>query len=135
MAACRGARPRAYPPGGPRRGPDRQRRRIEPGACVGYNATFTAEQTHELAIVNLGYADGYLRGFSGTGRARIGDRFAPVVGRVSMDTAICVDAAPQLREGDWIELDCDLPGASAQSGLAQYELLTGLGARFEQVWK
>ena len=113
-----------------------QRRRIEPGASVGYNATFTAERTHELAIVNLGYADGYLCGFSGTGRARIGDRFAPVVGRVSMDlTAICVDAAPQLKEGDWIELDFDLPSASAQSGLTQYELLTGLGARFERVWK
>ncbi|HVL21334.1 MAG TPA: alanine racemase [Amaricoccus sp.] len=113
-----------------------QRRRIEPGASVGYNATFTAERTHELAIVNLGYGDGYLCGFSGTGRARIGDRFAPVVGRVSMDlTAICVDAAPQLKEGDWIELDFDLPSASAQSGLTQYELLTGLGARFERVWK
>ena len=113
-----------------------QRRRIEPGASVGYNATFTAERTHELAIVNLGYGDGYLCGFSGTGRARIGDRFAPVVGRVSMDlTAICVDAAPQLKEGDWIELDFDLPSASAQSGLTQYELLTGLGARFERVWR
>ena len=113
-----------------------QRRRIEPGASVGYNATFTAERTHELAIVNLGYGDGYLCGFSGTGRARIGDQFAPVVGRVSMDlTAICVDAAPQLKEGDWIELDYDLPGASAQSGLTQYELLTVLGARFERVWR
>ena len=113
-----------------------QRRRIEAGAAVGYNATFTAARTHELAIVNLGYADGYLRTFSGTGRARIGDQLAPVVGRVSMDlTAICVDAAPQLQEGDWIELDYDLPSASAQSGLSQYELLTGLGARFERVWR
>ena len=71
-----------------------------------------------------------------TGRARIGELFAPVVGRVSMDlTAVCVDDAPQLKEGDWIELDFDLPSASAQSGLTQYELLTGLGARFERVWK
>ena len=42
-----------------------QRRRIEAGASVGYNATFTAERAHELAIVNLGYGDGYLRGFLG----------------------------------------------------------------------
>ena len=113
-----------------------QRRRIEPGATVGYNATFTAERAHELAIVNVGYADGYLRAFSGTGRARIGDHMAPVVGRVSMDlTAICVDGAPGLKEGDWIELDYDLPRAAAQSGLTQYELLTTLSARFERVWK
>ena len=71
-----------------------------------------------------------------TGRARIGDGFAPVVGRVSMDlTAVCVDAAPELAEGDWIELDYDLPAASAQSGLTQYELLTTLGARFERIWR
>ena len=113
-----------------------QRRRIEAGDSVGYNATFTADRPHELAIVNIGYGDGYLRGFSGTGRALIGDGFAPVVGRVSMDlTAICVDDAPLLKAGDWIELDYDLPRASAQSGLTQYELLTTLSARFERVWR
>jgi alanine racemase len=112
-----------------------QRRRVEAGDSVGYNATFTARQNHELAILNIGYADGYLRGFSGTGQVRIGDLFVPVVGRVSMDlTAICVDAAPQLAEGDWVELDFRLPEASAQSGLSQYELLTTLGSRFERVW-
>ena len=113
-----------------------QRRRIEAGDSVGYNATFTAERPHELAILNIGYGDGYLRGFSGTGRARIGAAEAPVVGRISMDlTAICVDEAPQLREGDWVELDYDLPRAAAQSGLSQYELLTNLGARFERIWR
>jgi alanine racemase len=112
-----------------------QRRRIGASETVGYNATFTATQEHELAILNIGYADGYLRGFSGTGRAKIGDRFVPVVGRVSMDlTAVCVDAAPEVREGEWIELDLDLPSASAQSGLSQYELLTTLGARYERRW-
>jgi alanine racemase len=113
-----------------------QRRRVGPGDRVGYGGTFTADRDRELAILNIGYADGYLRGFSGTGRARIGENFAPVVGRVSMDlTAICVDAAPKLAEGDWIALDYDLPAAAAQSGLSQYELLTGLGARFERVWR
>lgn len=113
-----------------------QRRRIEAGDSVGYNATFTADQPCELAIVNIGYGDGYLRGFSGTGQARIGGNFAPVVGRVSMDlTAIRIDDMAQLKEGDWVELDYDLPRASAQSGLSQYELLTNLGARFERNWK
>ncbi len=112
-----------------------QRRRVEAGDSVGYNATFTARRRHELAIINLGYADGYLRGFSGTGRARLETGFAPVVGRVSMDlTALCVDQAPHLREGDWVELDYDLPSAAGQSGLSQYELLTGLGSRFGRHW-
>ncbi len=112
-----------------------QRRSIQPGDSVGYNSTFTAETPCELAILNLGYADGYLRGFSNSGRARIGDGFAPVVGRVSMDlTAIRVDDAPGIAEGDWVELDFDLPSASAQSGLSQYELLTMLGARYQRRW-
>jgi alanine racemase len=112
-----------------------QRRRIGRGDTVGYNATFTAEREMELAIVNLGYADGYLRGFSGTGQARVGHGLAPVIGRVSMDlTAICVDAAPELAEGDWIEIDFDLARASAQSGLSQYELLTTLGRRHQRLW-
>jgi alanine racemase len=111
-----------------------QRRRIEEGDAVGYNATFRAERPTELAILNLGYADGYLRGFSGRGSAGNG-RF-PVIGRVSMDLIImCVDADPTVEEGDWLGIDYDLTQASAQSGLSPYELLTGLGSRFERVWQ
>jgi alanine racemase len=110
-----------------------QRRRVEAGDAVGYNATFRAQQPTELAILNLGYADGYLRGFSGRGSAG-GGRF-PITGRVSMDLiALCVDADPSVAEGDWVEIDYDLAMASAQSGLSPYELLTGLGSRFERVW-
>jgi alanine racemase len=112
-----------------------QRRRIAAGDCVGYGATFVAERAHEIAILNIGYADGYLRGFSGKGRVRIGDGFAPVVGRVSMDlTAILVDGTPDLAEGDWVELDYDLAAASGQSGLSQYEILTTLGTRHRRQW-
>ena len=113
-----------------------QRRRVEAGGSVGYNSTWTAEAPAELAILNIGYADGYLRGFSGTGRARLPGGFAPVVGRVSMDlTAILVDEAPELKEGDWVELDYALPAAAAQSGLSQYEVLTTLGRRHARQWR
>ena len=112
-----------------------QRRRIGRGDTVGYNATFTADRGMELAILNLGYADGFLRGFSNSGRAKVGGSYGSVVGRVSMDlTAICVDGAPELAEGDWVELDFDLATAAAQSGLSQYELLTTLGARYRRIW-
>jgi alanine racemase len=110
-----------------------QRRTVRAGESVGYNATFTATKDIALAIVNLGYADGYLRGFSGKGAAD-GGRF-PVIGRVSMDLiAVCVDADPALGEGDWLTLDYDLPAAAATSGLSQYELLTGLGDRSIRRW-
>ena len=113
-----------------------QRRTIRTGESCGYGATFAAEADTEAAILNIGYADGYLRGFSSSGSAFAGELALPVLGRVSMDLiAVRCDAAPDLKEGDWVEIDYDLPTASKQSGLSQYELLTTLGDRFERRWR
>jgi alanine racemase len=112
-----------------------QRRTIPEGESCGYGATFVAHDDTEAAILNIGYADGYLRGFSSHGSAFSGEYALPVLGRVSMDLiAVGVDAASGLKEGDWVEIDYDLPSASKQSGLSQYELLTTLGSRFERRW-
>ena len=112
-----------------------QRRVVPEGESCGYGATFTAREDTEAAILNIGYADGYLRGFSSRGSAFAGEYALPVLGRVSMDLiAVGVDAAPGLKEGDWVEIDYDLPSASKQSGVSQYELLTTLGSRFERRW-
>ena len=48
--------------------------------------------------------------------------------------AIDVTAASDLAEGDWVTLDWDLPAMAAAAGRSQYELLTGLGPRFDRVW-
>ena len=113
-----------------------QRRVIPAGETCGYGATFVATENTEAAIINIGYADGYWRGFSARGSARHGDVALPVLGRVSMDlVAIGVDAAPSLAEGDWVELNFALEDAAAASGQSQYELLTGLGQRFERRWR
>jgi len=112
-----------------------QRRTIRAGESCGYGATFCAAEDTEAAILNIGYADGYLRGFSSRGCGFAGEYALPVLGRVSMDlVALGCDAAPELREGDWVEIDYDLTTASRQSGLSQYELLTCLGDRFERRW-
>lgn len=113
-----------------------QRRTVPAGASVGYGATYVADNPRELAILNLGYADGYFRGFSRKGQAIADDgAMLPVLGRVSMDLiAIDVTERANLAEGDWIEVAFDLPTAAAQSGMSQYELLTGLGSRFDRSW-
>lgn len=113
-----------------------QRRRVPRGETVGYNATWTARDDTEVAILNLGYADGYFRGFSDRGQAQAGDVALPVIGRVSMDlTAIDVSAAPELAEGDAVAIAFSLPQAAAASAHSQYEVLTSLGARYERVWR
>ena len=62
-----------------------QRRLIPEGETCGYGATFFAEEATEVAILNIGYADGYLRSFSSRGSAFAGEFALPVLGRVSMD--------------------------------------------------
>lgn len=108
-----------------------QVRDITAGEGVGYNATFVAPQSMRIGVVSLGYADGYLRVWSGKGMLRSMGRALPVIGRVSMDmTIVDLTAAPELAEGDWLDVDYALPEAAAASSLSQYELLTLLGLRF-----
>jgi alanine racemase len=110
-----------------------QLRELAPGDSVGYNATFTADRPLTAATVSLGYADGFLRCWSGRGALRHGERDLPLLGRVSMDlVAVDCSAAPDLREGDWLDVPYRLPEAAAQCGLSQYELLTLLGKRFRR---
>ncbi|MBA3668128.1 MAG: alanine racemase [Sphingomonas sp.] len=112
-----------------------QRRTIKAGESCGYGATWRAANDIEAAIVNIGYADGYLRCFAGRGAASVGDKALPLIGRVSMDlVALDASAAPELAEGEWVTMDYALPEAAEASGLAQYELLTGLSQRFERIW-
>jgi alanine racemase len=111
-----------------------QLRRVPAGAQVGYNLTWTAARDTNVAIVNLGYADGYKRAFSNMGLAFVGGRQVPVIGRVSMDLTALDVTDVGIGEGDWIAFDCNLPRASAASGVSQYELLTGLGSRFDRIW-
>ena len=112
-----------------------QRRVIPAGESCGYGATWTASADTEVAIANIGYADGYLRCFAGNGSASVDGKALPLIGRVSMDLiALDATSAPELHEGDWVTLDYDLPAAAAASGLSQYELLTGLSDRLERRW-
>lgn len=113
-----------------------QVRRLRRGDAVGYNATHICATDMRVATISLGYADGYLRGFSGVGLCRFDGVQLPVVGRVSMDlVTLDADLAPDIAEGDWVEVDYHLPVAARISGLSQYELLTGLGKRFDRVWR
>ncbi|MGQ3099429.1 MAG: alanine racemase [Sphingopyxis solisilvae] len=112
-----------------------QVRSVPAGESVGYGAVWTAPRDSRIAVANLGYADGYLRCHAGSGGATWRGRRLPLVGRVSMDlTAFDVSEAEGLGEGDWIAIDYDLAQTSAHTGLSQYELLTGLGARFARHW-
>jgi alanine racemase len=112
-----------------------QRRRVRAGETVGYNATWTASADTEVAVVNLGYADGYVRAFSGCGTAYALGAELRVLGRVSMDlVALDASGVASLTEGDWIAFDSRLSRAASLAKMSQYELLTLMSDRFDRKW-
>jgi alanine racemase len=112
-----------------------QVRQLQATDPVGYNATYICSKTTRMATLSIGYADGYLRSFSNIGKVIIRGIEASVIGRVSMDLiTVDISAVPDLVEGDWVDIQYDLMGASRLTGLSQYELLTGLGSRSQRIW-
>lgn len=117
-----------------------QVRDVPRGETVGYGATRTIREAARLAVVSVGYADGFARalsiadgeqGFSGY----LGPHAAPIVGRVSMDlVALDVSHVPEelARRGAWVELiGPNVPAhvLAAHAGTIDYEVLTRLGQR------
>jgi len=58
---------------------------VDRGESVGYGRTWTARRPTQLAVIPVGYADGYSRSLGNRGRILIRGRSAPVVGRVCMN--------------------------------------------------
>jgi alanine racemase len=107
-----------------------QVRDLAAGDSVGYGATYVAPTQRRIATASIGYADGFLRSLSGKGYGVLNGARCPVLGRVSMDlVTLDVSAAPDAREGDWIELlgpSAPVDEVARLAGTIPYEILTGL---------
>ncbi len=110
-------------------------REIPAGATVGYGATFTATSPMKLALLPIGYADGFRREASsgvGDGWVMVGGKQAKVVGRVSMNLTVVdvTDLAP-ITMGKEIVLLGDGVSADDHAQWCEtipYEILCGLRA-------
>ncbi len=112
-------------------------REIGAGTTVGYGATFIASAPMSLALLPIGYADGFRREASsgmGNGWVKINGKKAPVVGRVSMNlTVVDVTGLPHVTMGSEVVLLGE--GVSAEDhaswcGTIPYEILCGIKAKF-----
>lgn len=75
------------------------------GATVGYGRSFIANRPMRLAVLPVGYWDGYDRGLSGKGKVLVKGYLCPVVGRVCMNmTMVDVSAVPNAKAGDVVTL-------------------------------
>lgn len=78
---------------------------VPKGTAVSYGATFITKRPSRVAVIPIGYADGYSRSFSNKGEVLIAGRRVPVIGRVCMDlTMIDVTDLPASSIGDEVVL-------------------------------
>ncbi len=112
-------------------------RDVGPGQAVGYNETWVAQRKSKLAVLPVGYADGYSRLLSSKGQVIYRGKLAPVVGRVSMDiTLVDVTDIPGATIGDEAILlgrDGDVNVDAAEHGrltdTISYEVLCRISER------
>jgi alanine racemase len=118
-----------------------QIRDVDAAQTVGYGATFGVAPPARLAVVALGYADGYPRALGNCGVVALAGRRAPVVGRVSMDLLCCdVTALPHdlVRVGGPVEAigpNVPLDEVAAAAGTIGYEILTRLNPRLRREYR
>ena len=123
-----------------------QVRTVLKGETVGYNATWTAKHATRIAVIAVGYADGYPRAASATDAAPgadaiVGGTRCPIAGRVSMDLlAIDITALPDhsVRRGDFVTLlgsEIGVDELAAAAGTIGYEVLTSLGHRYHCLYR
>jgi alanine racemase len=111
------------------------------GDTVGYGATFTADRKIKTITVGMGYADGFMRKFSGFGHGFIGGKKIPAIGRISMDY-IVFDATEVddsfLQEGNWLALtrtpDSTMEKWALELGTLPHEITCRFGKRMARVY-
>jgi alanine racemase len=82
-----------------------QVKELPPGSFVGYGATYRTSGCERIAVIPVGYADGFRRAPQHWGEVLVRGQRAPITGRVCMDqTMINVTRVPGVRQGDEVVL-------------------------------
>jgi alanine racemase len=108
------------------------------GFPVSYNRRYRCDGTRRIAVVPIGYADGYRRGLIGRARMAVAGHSVPVAGTVCMDhTMIDVSGVPGVAIGTEVEVMGEASmGAEEMSricGTIAYEILVQVGPRIPRV--
>lgn len=116
-------------------------RSISAGAVVGYNGTFVATESMQLALLSVGYADGLVRGLGNQFSVLVRGQRAPLVGRISMDQAVVdVTEIAGVEPGDEVVLLGNQGGESISAfdhahatQTIPWEVFTRIGARVPRI--
>lgn len=119
-----------------------QVRRVPPRSSISYGREYVTAAHEIIAVVPVGYADGFRRFPKNVARVIVGGKIAPVVGRVCMDQIMVnVSEAGEVRVGDEVVLIGEQGGsrisaeeAAARWGTINYDLTSGIMARVPRVY-
>jgi alanine racemase len=105
---------------------------------IGYNRAFIAQQDMQIAIVPVGYADGYPRELSnGVGVMRVGNKKCSIVGKVCMDMTMIDVTGISVSIGDEViiyDAEHTLEEIAATINKIPYELLTAISKRVPRIY-
>lgn len=112
-------------------------RDFEPGHALGYGGTYVTKAPAHVAVLPVGYADGYNRQLSNRGRVIVREHYAPIVGSISMDlTLVDVTGIPGVDVGDEVILLGTCDGMSVDAleharlaNSSPYEILCNISKR------
>jgi alanine racemase len=120
-----------------------QVRTLRHGQSVSYNRTFVTRRASRVAILAVGYADGYRRALSNRAAVLLGGRRAPVVGQICMDMTLAdVTELPEVKPGDTAVLlgrqgshQISATDLASWADTIPYEILCGIGPRVRRVYE
>jgi alanine racemase len=117
-------------------------RDIHRGDTVGYGRKFMAEKDERIAVLPIGYADGYDRGLSKIGQALCRGKRLAVIGGLCMDAAfIKITEQPDIKIGDTVTLmgsdgddEISPHDIAALIGSVSYEVISRFGRRLPRLY-
>ncbi|MBN1429574.1 MAG: alanine racemase [Anaerolineae bacterium] len=117
-------------------------RTLPPSSAIGYGCTYVTSKPTRIALIPIGYGDGYRRAFSNNGFVLIRGQRAAIVGRVSMDQiTVDVTGIEDVSQDDAVTLIGTQGDASATAdeiagliGTINYEITTSLLPRIPRIY-
>ena len=118
-----------------------QVKRLPQGSYIGYGNTYRTQDVEQIAVIPVGYADGFRRAPKTWGHVLVHGRKAPIVGRVSMDqTMVNVTDIDDVKIGDEVVLigkqgkaEITAEAVAKRLGTVNYELVSTILARVPRV--
>lgn len=115
-----------------------QVRDVKCGEALGYGLSWTATRNSKIAILPLGYADGFKVALSNKDvKVYINGNYCPIVGRICMDMCFADVTGMDVNEGDEVEFfgkHVDIQSLADAAGTISYELISTLSHRIKRVY-